>query len=91
MYKDKHWIEIADEDDFALGMAQIQKTFINKAVTFVAVYQKSDATPGNESDLFNMDGEENVQTKGKTIREKSQQKKVTRKALRNMMGDEAQF
>ena len=42
MYKDKNWVDVADEDDFQLGMNQIQKFSKTKAVTFVASYQKPD-------------------------------------------------
>ena len=41
MYKDKNWVDVADEDDFQLGMNQIQKFSKTKAVTFIASYQKS--------------------------------------------------
>ena len=47
MYKDKNWIDVADEDDFQLGMNQIQKFSKTKAVTFVASYEKS-ANPNLE-------------------------------------------
>ena len=71
MYKDKNWVDVADEDDFQLGMNQIQKFSKTKAVTFVGSYEKS----------VNPDLEEKKQApQDKQVREK----KITRKQLREM-------
>ena len=47
-YKEKNWVDVSDEDDFQLGMTQIQKFSKNKAVTFVASYEKSDQADHEE-------------------------------------------
>lgn len=73
MYKDNNWVDVDDEDDFELGMTQINKTAPPKTVTFVASFQKSaypdleekkEPAPVNQVDDFEMIDEEDLPAKG---------------------------
>lgn len=100
MYKDKHWVEVDDEDDYELGMTQIQKTFVPKTVTFVAQFQKSaypdleekkEPAPVNVEEDFDMCDANDMPAKGiKKERKNCQMKTVPRKALKNMINNELQ-
>lgn len=100
MYKDKHWVDVDDEDDYELGMTQVHKTFIPKTVTFVASFQKSaypdleekkEPVPVNSVDDFDMCDQADVPAKGiKKEKKNCQMKTVPRKALKNMINNELQ-
>jgi len=102
MYKDKHFVDVDDEEDFQLGMMQVLKTVVPAEITFFVHFEKSATLgypdleerkePSTKASEVEMDSDDEVPAKGikKNNTSKNGKSGIPRKALKNLINNELQ-